>query len=471
MTKFEKIVEKHRNLKAKLQDASGVSVASIEAFIEQTRRDAAEVAFVEDRDDIADILLYWHTYLVGKTLPLPEISLTPVDCPSREEAGIYRLDSLDERLGITNLDPLLDAPLAVRDAYDDLRELASKDLVHAGSTLGEPYYNLIICTDGYPKRTRDSQVNIAERVRRILNPLSPRRRAPMPHYDAILTDFASRMHKEIYVFTYYSTLERRRFRGVLPYCMQRQMSLLIRKDHPAFVSDTFASMDKALKSKDSDSETATHEAQEWLMSVVEHTAFSNGSVYSFSGYIFTEMLSQIVQECTVQSDHPRDLKQWHRQSSIVPWNRIAVKELLQRRFSSEDKAHASNVLLLDPLDRRMALDWIKESDLDYRLVDIPHGLRVPTGLGFTLWLLPDLMAEGRLAKLREALLRHVSGLKSELETLGMELTAEFTAVRDAEAPACPAHPGTWYKIHERQPPDGSGDSDVESGDALKKLGQ
>jgi len=280
------------------------------------------------------------------------------------------------------------------------------------------------------------------------------------NFGVVLHEDSARCNRVLYLFPFFLTQGRKDSWGVIPFGNQRKLGFLFHKDHPGFqarnglgkvISKESSSKQRASAhstrslrlvtpqpSKNGPQETPTG-VLDWVADVIKHTEEKDGKIYSIQGFVTGEILLELVQsigkevisEAFANAAKPMDADSYKR----IPFFRKASASRKKgrkaapffRRAATSSKNGKYDVYIFDPAES----DWISNEigSKDYRTVVIEHGLAIPVGIGFSLYMLPALLRDENWRAVLNHALDVYAPLASKFERIGIELDPELLRSR------------------------------------------
>jgi hypothetical protein len=154
-----------------------------------------------------------------------------------------------------------------------------------------------------------------------------------------------------------------------------------------------------------------------MLDLLQHTRDSHGYVHCSLGYIYSEILRMITLENTKE-----DYRDLYLHTVRTCHHTQFKKRIINYKNSKND------VFLFD----LSLMDEIEELNIqDHLIKDVPHGLNIPVGIGFSLRTLPLLQQNDHWKKLYDIVIEVLTPAISELGEVGIRIVPNLV---DSDSP-------------------------------------
>jgi hypothetical protein len=251
--------------------------------------------------------------------------------------------------------------------------------------------------------------------------------------------------KSLFLYPYYLDIDRKRHAGVIPYAYQKSMAIVIRKDNKFYeewvgvrerIKQEFPKSEDwelDLMIKDYDIDTT-----DWLKRLIADLYRNKGYIHSIRGYVFDAIIQQFI---------IKNLKADTQIGYLIKPS-TAIRNLREEldyfsEYNSNKflkiKNNPPSILVLDPVEafgdtvnKRDIIEYVDKTLFD--IINVTHGLKIPIGIGYSLYMLPELLKNNTWKRIQDFAINKLSASRVYYYALGIEImkTEEQKTTKETE---------------------------------------
>lgn len=237
--------------------------------------------------------------------------------------------------------------------------------------------------------------------------------------------------KSIFLYPYYLDHLRKKYSGVIPYAYQTSLAVVIHKENQSFKKwqllreKVQLQFDVSLDDWEQDVLVEQELAINWLKDLMLHVHSTGGKINFVKGYIFDAVTNEF------QSKHLESkILVDHLNQSSKDIEKLSELDFFKQNTARHNQFHKdkNSILILDPAEafgETVNNPYIlnKLDKETYTVLNIKHGLKIPIGIGFSLYALPFLLSNDNWRSLQEIVLNNFRNedVIRKLRYLGIEL--------------------------------------------------
>lgn len=240
--------------------------------------------------------------------------------------------------------------------------------------------------------------------------------------------------KSLFLYPFYLDIDRKKYAGVIPYAEQISMAIVIRK------SNSFYKEWEILRNKVKREEEYTNnlfnweidlmitesETTDWLKRLINDLHNKGGSIHSITGYIFDTIMQEFIIKYMAANTKIGYLNK--PSTDIANLEKLDFFSEYDNRKSLRLKTVEDSILVLDPAeafgDTENKADIADKLDKKlFDIINVKHGLKIPVGIGYSLYMLPELLKNNIWKDLQNLMLSELNkeDIKKYYYTLGIKI--------------------------------------------------
>lgn len=220
------------------------------------------------------------------------------------------------------------------------------------------------------------------------------------HFESSLNEHGVKYLRALYSFPLFLRPSHNSTFGLIPWARQELIGIVLSDRSQVYTALKTARLDKWKPKKGQPPEDwPTAASRRWLLNLMQYAQSRQRSrIGGFAGYIFQEVLSLLA---ATGPPEPRNAL-WR--AFAIPLSKGSPSDHARERFCEFLATSHMNMFVFDPAEALEIEGWLRTDDRlgQHVCIVLPHGLSIPTGIGFTLGTLPSLIEGYAWRHLREA---------------------------------------------------------------------